>query len=365
MTRRSLWHIMAATGLLLPPAALAQARDTEGAVFALTNALTNSVAVYERDEDGMLSTPKLFPTQGQGTGTGLGSQGAVFLSDDGDWLAAVNAGSHEVTLFRVRDANLMFRGKAPSGGQMPISVAIHNDLVYVVNAGAAANISGFRISRGTLVPIAGSTRVLSGQAPAQISFNSDGTLLVVTEKSTNTIAVFTLSEDGLASGPSQMPSAGMTPFGFAIDSRDHLIVSEAFGGAAGVTATSSYDLAENGGLSAVTSSLKSGQTAACWVVATPGGRYAYVANTPSATITGLRVRRDGSLEMLDSSGVTARLTDGSAPTDMGVSRNGRFLYVLNSGIGIVGAYRIRPNGSLVSLAEMPGLPPGAAGLAAR
>ena len=55
----------------------------------------------------------------------------------------------------------------------------HDDLVYVLNAGAGGNISGFRLSNdGELSPIPASTRGLGGVAvgPAQVGFNLNGLL---------------------------------------------------------------------------------------------------------------------------------------------------------------------------------------------
>src|SRR5439155_25216085 len=109
-------------------------------------------------------------------------------------------------------------------------------------AGAGAspgNIAGFMIaSDGTLAPLPGSTRPLSAAAvgPAQIQFSPDGRLLVVTEKATNLIDSYVVGPDGLAAGPTPQPSAGATPFGFDFDKRGHLIVSDAFGGAPGLSA---------------------------------------------------------------------------------------------------------------------------------
>lgn len=336
-----------------------------GNVYAMTNAAANSIAVYERGPAGILTPAGTYLTNGRGTGAGLGSQGAIALSDDGRWLAAVNAASNDVTLFAVNERGLQFRSMAPSGGQTPISITIHEDLVYVVNAGGTPNINGFRIrQRGMLEAIPGSALPLTGQAPGQIGFNDDGDVLAVTEKGSNTIAIFRL-EHGVPTGPISWPSHGQTPFGFGFDKRDHLIVSEAFGAAAGATAVSSYGVSESGDLTGITGSLKSGQTAACWIAVNHKGTFTYSANTPSATITGYAISRTGELSLLNADGISAALPAGSAPTDMAVSRNDRFLYTLNSGTGSVGAYRIASDGSLGFLGAVAGLPAGSVGLAAR
>src|SRR5947207_1727209 len=81
------------------PRALRADDRRSGLVAALTNAIQNAVAVFDRHTDGSISPRSLVFTGGAGTGSDLGSQGALTLSDDGEWLLAVNAGSNEITAF--------------------------------------------------------------------------------------------------------------------------------------------------------------------------------------------------------------------------------------------------------------------------
>ena len=370
---RPIARILAATGKLGTFAALAiatmttsaRAEAAHGAVYALTNAAANSVAVYQRWSSGVLSPAGTYLTGGQGTGAGLGSQGAIALSEDGRWLAAVKAASNDVTVFSVNESGLIFHSRTASGGHTPVSVTIHDGVFFVVNAGGTPNISGFRLHRtGEVEMIPGSSLPLTGKAPAQISFSPDGEVLAVTEKASNIIDIF-LVDNGVPSLPTSVVSNGLTPFGFAFDKRDHLIVSEAFGGAPAASAVSSYGVSEEGNLSLITGSLKNGQAAVCWIAVTSNGKFAFAANTGSSSITGHAVSRDGVLTQLSADGVSAALSAGSVPTDLAISRNDRFLYVLNSGHGSIGAYRIAPNGSLGLVGNIAGLPSGSVGLAAR
>src|SRR5437899_2455341 len=152
--------------------------DGPGAVYALTNvAGGNAVAMYSRGADGRLSWSGSVSTGGAGTGASLGSQGALALSDDGRWLFAVNAGSNDVSAFRVTPRGIELTGRVASGGIRPISVTVHGDVLYVLNAGGDGNISGFRVGNdGALAPLAGSTRPLSGSGvgPAQVAFSPTG-----------------------------------------------------------------------------------------------------------------------------------------------------------------------------------------------
>jgi 6-phosphogluconolactonase (cycloisomerase 2 family) len=89
-------------------------------------------------------------------------------------------------------------------------------------------------------------------------------------------------------------------------------------------------------------------------------------NSGSGSIATFSVRADGSLDPLSADGRTAVTGAGTAPIDLGLSRNGKFLYVLNAGSGTVGAFAVGRDGGLASLPIATGLTPrsGLQGLAA-
>jgi 6-phosphogluconolactonase (cycloisomerase 2 family) len=337
------------------------------AVYTITNAAAgNEVAVYERSADGSLTFMATYPSGGLGSGAGLGSQGAVILSENGRRLFAVNAGSNQVSVFAVRSDGLDLLDVVDSGGEIPISLTLHGRVLYVLNAGGSGNISGFRVrDNGRLVALEGSIQPLSNGGtggspqPAQISFSRDGDLLVVTEKGTNLIDVFPV-ENGIAGTPASHPSSGMTPFGFAFAKRNDLIVSEAFGGAPGLSAVSSYNIEEDT-FEVVSPSVGTTQTAACWVVISNNGKYAYVTNTGSGSVSSYRIEKDGSISLLDAqAGLTG---EGSSPIDMALSNNGRFLYALGANSDTISIFRVREDGTLESIGDV-SVPATAVGLAA-
>ena len=339
-----------------------------GAVYTMSNAADrNAILVFDRLADGRLVRAGAVGTGGTGTGAGLGNQGGLVLSGNEKWLLAVNAGSHSISVLEVRRRGLRLMEVQPSGGVRPVSVTEHRGLVYVLNAGSDS-ITGFVLGRdGRLRPLPGSERLLSGVAtdPAQIAFTPDGDVLVVTEKATNKIVTFEIGRHGLPGDARVQDSNGQTPFGFAFGKRDQLFVSEAFGGAENASATSSYEIDGHGVLTTISPSVATNQTAACWVVVTPNGRFAYVTNTGSGSISGYAIDFDGAIELLDADGRTAVTGDGSAPIDLALTDNGRFLYSLNSGTNTIGAFRVHSDGSLSRLPFTGGLPSGANGLAAR
>lgn len=348
--------------------------DGAGAVYTMSNDPTgNEVIAFPRSADGTLGPGVSYATGGDGTGAGLGNQGGVALSENNRWLFVVNAGSDSISVFRVRPDGLYLVGEFDSGGVQPISLTVDRDLLYVLNAGGNAgdvdSITGFTVGRdGTLDPIAGSTRPLSSDvtAPAQIEFSSDGNVLVVTEKGTNSIDTYVVGVDGIATGPTVFPSEGSTPFGFTISRQNQLFVSEAAGGVADASSLSSYLLLDDGNLQVISSAVPTTETAACWAVVTGNGRYVYTTNAGSGTISGYSVDHEGRISLLDPDGRTGVPGPGTVPLDMAFSENDRYLYSLNSGDGTISAFRVNSRGMLfpVDLMAAQGLPAGVNGLAA-
>ncbi|WP_317933175.1 lactonase family protein [Halioxenophilus sp. WMMB6] len=342
-----------------------------GAVYTMSNAAEgNSVLMFNRLINGRLWPAGEFATGGLGSGTGLGNQGGVILDTGNRWLFAVNAGSSDISVFAVGEAGLTLVDVEPSGGLQPISLTYSGNVLYVLNSGGAVggidNIAGFRLSEeGDLTPIAGATQLLSGDnvGPAQISFNGDGDVLVVTEKATNLLVTFTVDESGVAGTANLFPSAGVTPFGFAFAERDQILVSEAAGGAEGASTLSSYQLSKDGSLVLISDAVASGQSAACWAVVSNDGRFVYTTNTLTNNVSGYRVAFDGSVMLLNDSGIAA--TTGAGPLDMVASSDGRHLYTLDSGAAALSGFRLTPYGSLVRIKVNVSVPATANGLAIR
>jgi 6-phosphogluconolactonase len=358
MKRALLLGALAAAVLAIAvPAASAASHDA--AVYTITNAATgNSVAAFSRGADGALRSQATYATGGNGTGSNLGSQGAVALSADGKLLFAVNAGSDSVSEFAVRDDGLKLLSTFSSNGALPTSLTIHKNLLYVLDAGAAGSITGYKIEgKGRVELLAGSTQPLVGSGPAQVAFSPNGSELVVTEKTTSTLDTFQVGPHGYAQPGVSSPSSGGTPFGFQFDSLGRAFVSEAAGSA------SSYSV-DASGAHTISGAVVTHQAAPCWLVITPNGRWAYTANAGAGTISGFSIAEDGSIALLDASGATGSFGAGSHPLDEAVSSDGRYLYVLVDGHHTIGGFRINADGSLTPLGEVGVLPAGAVGLAA-
>jgi 6-phosphogluconolactonase len=367
-----------ATTTTVTPVAATAAAGSAGAVYALTNQeAANAVAIFTRGADGKLTFGSIVPTGGKGVGEqqdgeGLGSQGALAFSQDGKALFAVNGGSGDISSFAVDGNSLTLIEKVPSNGPRPISLTVHNNLLYVLNYNrqkpGTGNITAFTIgTNNRLTPLADSTKPETGTTsidPGQLLFSPKGDLLALTEKATNKVLTYTVSANGIASAPTAYASGGDAPFSLAFVNDGLLLTADNFGDAAGKGAASSFTVGDKGTLKLVSKAVPDKQTGACWIVATRDEKYAYVVNTGAATISGYRIGQGGALTLLNADGLTTRT--GTKPRDIALSRDSRFLYVLNSGEGTVEAFAIQSDGKLESIGEAGKFPaPGANGLIAR
>jgi 6-phosphogluconolactonase len=231
-----------------------------------------------------------------------------------------------------------------------VSVDEYRGRVYVLNSGATPNVTAFAGRHGALTPIPGGTRELPGAVgAAQVSVTPDGSRLVVSERVSNRLETLVLDGAGRPGEPVVTASSGATPFGFAFGRRGEVLVSEA-----GASSVSSYRVGAGGELTTITPSLRVNQGAACWLAASPNGRFAYTGNA-SGSISGFAVARDGSLTALNADGLTAALIP--SPRDLDFARNGRYLYAISPGNATTGGrvtgYRVGPDGSLAEITSAP------------
>jgi 6-phosphogluconolactonase len=354
---------LATLALGLIPAAPVVAEDGQHAkaVFVMSNsAEKNEVISFVRAEDGSLQEFRRFATGGRGSGgttDPLESQGALTASADGAWLLAVNAGSGELSLFRVRGADLELTDQESVDGSEPVSVAQSGSLVYVANAGGTSNVVGFWLRHGRLKEIEHSTRFLSTTAsePGSVAFSPGGKWLAVVEKATNSIDIFAVHADGTLSGAVMSPSAGPGAFAAQFAPNGTLVVSET--GPAGVpnsSAISSYAVQADGTLKVISASVPTLAAANCWNAITPDGRFVYTGNSGSSNTSGYAIGGDGTLTPLPGP-IQGSNPAGAINIDMTISTDGKFLYTMNTGNGTVGIFAIQKDGTLVGLGDAQGL----------
>jgi 6-phosphogluconolactonase (cycloisomerase 2 family) len=344
-----------------------------GAVFVQTNDPTgNHIVAYARRADGTLTPAGTYATGGNGgialpgfESDHLGSQNSLVLDHGRSLLFAVNAGSDTLSVFSVQGDRLTLQQVVPSGGNFPASVALHDNILYVLNAGDTGTLQGFRVVGTHVEAIPGSTRTLGLAnsdppvfltSPAQAGFTPDGHQLIVTEKASgNRIDVFAVDPDGLLSAaPTPNTSATPVPFAFTFDpAHQRLVVSEA-----GLSNLSTYIVNPNGTLTDP-HTLGDNQATQCWV--TRVRDFYYVSNTNSNTISGYTIGADGQPALIGGTGVAG--TTELGPVDSATS-GGTFFYVQTGASGTVDEFRVDNDGTLTKIGTVTGLPPGQEGIAA-
>jgi 6-phosphogluconolactonase len=346
-------------GSLLPFTAFAESNSKSGAVFVMTNAATkNEIIAFERSANGSLTEAGRYDTQGRGSSgvtDPLGSQGSLTLSQDHSLLFAVNAGSGDISVFGVRHSILAFLDKVHSGGSEPVAVAEHQSLVYVLNSGAAGNLVGFTLDfGGHLKQVKGSTTFMTAAASggASLAFSPDGRFLVVTEKVPNNIDVFRVNPDGTLGPIVVNPDADPGVFSVSFTPNGTLIASETGTPSITNSATiSSYNIPVNGKLVPVSEHVPTFGTANCWNSVTPDGRFVYVSNAGTSSISGFAIGKNGSLTPISGT-IVGNNPQGSTNLDIAISSDGKFAYTLNSASGDIGVFEIDSDGTLKNLGAM-------------
>jgi 6-phosphogluconolactonase len=359
---QSISMCLAIAAATLPMTTIAQDIGTgdEHGVFVMTNAADqNEVIAYQRAEGGTLREVHRFVTGGRGSGGNndpLESQGSLTLSQDHSLLFAVNAGSGEISVFRVQGSTLSLSEKVFSSGSEPNAIAQHGDLVYVLNTGGSSNVVGFRLEGNHLTQIDNSLAFLSTNTAgaASIAISPDGDFVAVTERLTNSVDVFKVQGDGTLSPVVVNPSVGPGAFSVSFTPSGEAIVSET-GGANG-SAVSSYSVLPDGMLSPISSSIPTLGAANCWNAVTPDGRFVYVSNAGSSTISGFAIGANGALSALPGT-VVGENPAGATNLDITVSADGEFLYTMNSHNGTVGIFAIQKDGTLKTVTAAGGIVP--------
>ncbi len=333
------------------------------AVFVQTdNTSGNQVVAYHRASDGTLSPAGTYATGGLGGVLAgsvvdhLASQGSLSYDPWHALLYAVNAGSDTVSVFAVNGDRLALRQVLSSGGSFPVSVAVHGDLVYVLNALGGGRLAGYRVLGGGLVPIPGSGRALGldptaspqyTNTPGQVAFTPGGSQLIVTTKANgNDIDVFGVRFDGgLSAAPVVNSEPGTVPFAISFDLYGHLLIAEA-----GTNALATFALAPSGTVSLV-DAVPTGASATCWVA--PAGPFLFASSAGSASESGYSSSFGGQLSLLGAATTDAGTVDASA------AAGGRFLYVQTGGSGIVDEFAVGAGASLTEVGAV--TVPGAVG----
>lgn len=379
-----------------------------GAVYVASNAYSgNSILTFLRYADGSLVPGSQVPTGGRGSGPGLllpddpiASQNSLIVDRPNRFLFAVNAGSDDVSVLAINGSSLTVVDRQPSGGAYPVSLALFDHTLYVLNA-IGNSLTGFTVgSDGKLTyrqtcalpnlpPGDGnltgdsthSTQPFVTQSAGEVGFSPNGAYLVVVSKEGPRRANFpfgntsgsgrifvyktvrpTLGLDcsiapTITSLPQNAPINGNTiqgkfPFDFAWSTQGHLLLTEVFGTGTDPqvpgSAVQSFTLASDGSLTPDGNPVGSGQLVVCWIVQN-GGRV-YTANFLNDDISLYQSGEGGSLQLI--SGVAASFGQQS-PIDLAITSDGQYVYELATGSAAVLPFRVEASGALTELTPVP------------
>jgi len=360
-----------------------------GHVYVSTNAEAgNAVVVYKRANNGLLKVVGSYDTGAKGGHGNLQFPGPLPLADsdtplvlspNGKLLFVTNVGSNSVTSFRVKGDRLVRVQTVPSGGQQPTAVDAQAGLLYVSNAGSAT-LTGYRYaSNGRLTAISGSAINLSSPTalPASVKIDPQGQYLISTSRVGNCtqpcdgpgeIRRYPLS-GGVPGTPVVYPPTYYRPYAAEILKNDTFLVADE---GKFPTKTDDSIISTFNGTGSSTSPISTtptGVTTTCWFQLTKDGRYGFASAAVGGAVTRFSLGSDGKVTVLGTEQIPG------VASDPGISRDGKYLYVLSTDIDFmtltfksayVTIYRIGSAGQLTKIGQSSAMLDGAAsGLAAR
>lgn len=161
------------------------------------------------------------------------------------------------------------------------------------------------------------------------------------------IGMFSVAADGVLTSIGQVDFR--EPFGIAIAPNGHTL----YVGSAADSALAAFHVGSDGLLTLLNSVDSGGTPPAKGVAVTPDGQFVYVghgapADTAENVLTGFALGGDGSLQ-----GQVAEVTNGIGAAEVGITPNGRFLYVASGGSDLIFGYQIGVDGGLTAVPGSP------------
>ncbi len=303
-------------------------------VYTLTNPNgANAIAAYERNpETGELAFRGSYLTGGRGTGAIIDSQSPLIVDPTGAFLIAVNSASNDISVMAIQADGALRLVASPvsSRGLDPVSLAIHNDLLYVANKGNGAtppSYAGFFLNAdGTLSRIKRIIELNIGDDPTQVLFNQEGNMLIGLQLGNRVVNCFRVKPTGRLRNVGQLanqtgPFAGV--FNPANDTQ--LIVGDVR-----LPGAVSYTVSKQGDIQQISAIRNAPERAACWIIANRTGELYWVSNTGTHSLSLFSLDGNGALNLL---GSHSTLNFGRLPFELALDRENRFLYELNVGGG--------------------------------
>ncbi len=383
MSRKSFFYfaLLAVSILTYTSSASAYYAKLEGNVYVMdNNPAGNKLMVYGRFSNGALSFFGSVRTGGLGAGDNfdndaLGSQESIIISEDKRWLYLVNAGSDNISVFRLTKLGRPILTQVISSqGDFPVSLTTDGEFVYVVNAGSDGSIAGYSIrNNGRLRHLTGSVRTLGTglvgipagfvrvTSPGDIAFDTLNRRLLIPfgespELDGGLLFSFSVDDNGMPSEQVTITdSPGRLPFAVEFTANGTALVANGIGNdpdSFNGGSLSSLNFTDDANLEPVDLVLTE-QSGVCWVRAAHTSDLVYTTNTAVGTISSYRVSRNGAITLVEE--VAADNIENA--TDFDLTEDDRFLYVTSPTQGDIVAYRINTyTGALTFLANFGGLP---------
>ncbi|HME09601.1 MAG TPA: hypothetical protein VKG25_21260 [Bryobacteraceae bacterium] len=354
----------------------------------------NAVLGFSRGADGSLTDLPGSPFFTGGTGyqnvnERIGpddSDGELIISPDHRFLFATNTGSNDISVFRVRldgSLSLVPGSPFPSGGIQPVSLALANGFLYVVNRGdgilptqvapsytrgtrGATNYSVMAVNfDGSLTLVQGlKVDAPDGSSPSQVVATPDNQFLFgdtfldpsesfppfagIFPNSHSLLISFTLDEDDGSTEaqpavglPNRAPFVGGGTFRpFILGLRPHPTQNILYADAPGAGALVVFTWDENGALTYHGAVTANGAGVQCWTAIDPAAKFLYLSAVGPNVISVFSLADPLNptwVQNLALGGPAAKLPAGTpepytyttAPFNLSVDPSGQFLYVEN------------------------------------
>jgi 6-phosphogluconolactonase (cycloisomerase 2 family) len=336
-------HFLLAIFLQGALSVMVEAAPLTTSVYVIQNsAVSNQIAAFQQDPaTGSLGLIETYPTGGLGRPSIDGNSSHALVAR-GQYLFAVNSGDHSISAFEVlTGGTLKLQGRYPSGGYVPVSLAIHRDHLLVLHQGAISEglhggISAFRITReGSLQPIPSAHfDYLPGDLPVDVLASPTSDVFSVSLKLAGNVDLFRLSKDGFILRTDSIGGL-QEPFGGAalperslgskrIDLRNFFAVTQGKEEQPGVLA---FKTSSRGAVQQMNQSIRPELLDPCWAALHPDGKRLWVSAFARRSLSLYALGKNGVLQWVSD---FAPIDQGPGGLDIAISSDGLYLFRLSA-----------------------------------
>lgn len=336
-------HFLLAIFLQAALSVMVEAAPLTTSVYVIQNsAVSNQIAAFQQDPaTGSLRLIETYPTGGLGRPSIDGNSSHALVAR-GQYLFAVNSGDHSISAFEVlTGGTLKLQGRYPSGGYVPVSLAIHRDHLLVLHQGSISEglhggISAFRITReGSLQPIPSAHfDYLPGDLPVDVLAAPNSDIFGVSLKLAGNVDLFRLSKDGYILRTDSIGGL-QEPYGGAalperslgskrIDLRNFFAVTQGKEEQPGVLA---FKTSSRGAVQQMNQSIRPQLLDPCWAALHPDGKRLWVSAFARRSLSLYALGKNGVLQWVSD---FAPIDQGPGGLDITISSDGLYLFRLSA-----------------------------------